>query len=385
MEVAHVFLTGDGLGRFDLIGLMFERHHVGILSKAFWVANACSSGALILALVCFMNGAPLLSSLGLGYAFSTLLAMIGLVLNGERPPEPKKVIKPVVFAVLIMGVLGIENAFFPQWVLMAYIPFFALHFTVNVLNYPRIDHRKDMDSLRDRFEYAVQIFPGYLLAVLALNAITRAMSAIRGVQLTESRNDDKELERLRTLPAGELVREYAIKEIQKIEQDLLGSGSEMRRVEASLRSRLDGAEAMRLQISSRATRGGDVMRQGLKVAEERVGELRKVLSRHQDVIARATAILSECMVSAKGLSDAVADAELLKNLEEQAMEDQKHVALSELAMEQSVDQLRRRVMSLEGTLAQLETKRLTDADPSRDEQAAYLERIEMVATRLASV
>lgn len=127
------------------------------------------------------------------------------------------------------------------------------------------------------------------------------------------------------------------------------------------------------------------MRQGLKVAEERVGELRKVLSRHQDVIARATAILSECMVSAKGLSDAVADAELLKNLEEQAMEDQKHVALSELAMEQSVDQLRRRVMSLEGTLAQLETKRLTDADPSRDEQAAYLERIEMVATRLASV
>jgi hypothetical protein len=148
------------------------------------------------------------------------------------------------------------------------------------------------------------------------------------------------------------------------------------------------AEDLKMQLQARLLRSDgkqSALERGVVVAQERVAELQRVLNRHREVMSKARAILHECRISAEGLSDAVADAELLRNLEEQAFEDQRQIALSELAMEQSVDKLRYRVMQLEGVLAQLDMRRVSAAEEDRGECMAYLDRVEAVAESLAAI
>ncbi|MFA5185985.1 MAG: hypothetical protein WC551_05835 [Patescibacteria group bacterium] len=191
-------------------------------------------------------------------------------------------------------------------------------------------------------------------------------------------------------PTSELVRVHAVAEIDKIKAEIVGSDSMLAKVEDELQDGLDLAEAMRLQVLHRLTRSEGprkaALEQGMELAKKRVANLRKALSKHRDVMARARAILDECRVSAEGLGEAVEDSELLGKLEAGEIEDERKIALSELVMDQAVGQLRNRVMSLEGVLAQLEAPRCRVADaPQVEADDAYLGRIEHVAEQLAAI
>jgi len=245
----------------------------------------------------------------------------------------------------------------------------------------------DKDVLTAMNIGAVFLLPGWAVALFAVAwAIGQYddSGAILDHEKLESGIAD-----IRALPAGALVRDFAVGEIDRIKSDILGPQSELVQAEGALQSRLNEAEAMRVQVMHRLNAAGPeraaALEKGMEVAHDRVSEIRNTLNRHREVMVRARAILDECRASAQGLSEAVADAELLRNLEEQAMQDERHIALSELAMEQAVDRLRQRVMSLEGALAQLQSQRLVATEKGDVEQQAYLGRIETVAEKLAAI
>ncbi len=233
--------------------------------------------------------------------------------------------------------------------------------------------------------------PGFIFADLIVYQICKRRIVRLG--LGEPLSDaecNNQLEVVRKQTPSELVRAHAVAEIDKIKAEIVGSDSMLAKVEDELSDGLDLAEAMRLQVLHRLTRAEGprkaALEQGMELAKKRVANLRKALSKHRDVMARARAILDECRASAEGLGEVVEDSELLAKLEAGEIEDERKIALSELVMDQAVGQLRNRVMSLEGVLAQLEAPRCRVADaPQVEADDAYLGRIEHVAEQLAAI
>ncbi len=197
---------------------------------------------------------------------------------------------------------------------------------------------------------------------------------------------------IENIPTGESVRDYAVAEIERIRADTIGPDSEMAKAEEGLAELLSQAESMRLQILHRLKKAtGDrlpPLEEGMELAKKRESNLRKALSRHRDAMSRARAALNECLAQAQGLDENVADAELLKKLEEQVADDERQIALSELVMKQAISNLRGRTMSIVTVLAQLEPNRVIGANQTHvaeEEHEAYLGRIETAAEKLAAI
>lgn len=197
---------------------------------------------------------------------------------------------------------------------------------------------------------------------------------------------------IENIPTGELVRDYAVAEIERIRADTIGPDSEMAKAEEGLAELLSQAESMRLQILHRLKKAtGDrlpPLEEGMDLGKKRESNLRKALSRHRDAMSRARAALNECLAQAQGLDENVADAELLKKLEEQVADDERQIALSELVMKQAISNLRGRTMSIVTVLAQLEPNRVIGANQTHvaeEEHEAYLGRIETAAEKLAAI
>lgn len=192
LEIANILLTGGDLHQTDSINVLREPHH-SIWIKLFVALNFIVSGVMVLALVWFMNGASLLTSLGFIYFFSAGLAMISLALEDQGAVfKPVKLLGPIFPLALIMGMLWFFSSMFPQWALLAYVPCLIPFLALNALNYPQKTHA-DLEQLRKRMDFGIQIFPGFLWAILALNAIAHAVSAVRGVQLIDARRNHEEL------------------------------------------------------------------------------------------------------------------------------------------------------------------------------------------------
>lgn len=231
--------------------------------------------------------------------------------------------------------------------------------------------------------------PGFFMGAINLRQMLESQLANLGLgKVLEKKEYSAELAKLQALDAPTLVREYAVREIETIKDEILGPQSELKAAETALQARFDQAEAQRLRAEHHLARADQerkpALEKGVELAQARVSKLRKTLDRHHDVMARALAILEECKASADKLNEVVADAQLLHDIEEQALQDEQHIALSDLAMEQAVGRLRSRVMELEGTLAQLETHRLALSGKDTG-HLEYLERVEYVAERLATI
>jgi hypothetical protein len=396
LELTHILLTGTDIGENDWFDALFYSRMTN-KSKLFIVLEFVVSGGLLAVLVglFFGLGAEMLC---ICYMLSVGLAVLqyypedleekkARARHGQamQPIYSMQTIKALAFTILALAVIGFTSGSSPWLTLACLIPPLI---SLMVPNF--IDHRRgnDFAIIRSRFRLAVQLVPGFVLFEMAVDIVIRAVTMARGTRLMPRRDYNSAMNKLAATPPGQLVREFAVGEIHRIETELLGSGSEIANVEKSLQERLATAEDLKMQLQARLLRSvgkQSALEHGVVVAQERVAELQQVLNRHREVMSKARAILHECRISAEGLSDAVADAELLRNLEEQAFEDQRQIALSELAMEQSVDKLRYRVMHLEGVLAQLDMKRVSDADEDRGERMAYLDRVEAVAESLATI
>lgn len=203
---------------------------------------------------------------------------------------------------------------------------------------------------------------------------------------------DKELKKVEAMTAAELVRGYAVAEIEGISTDIVGPKSMLVESEKVLQQGFYDAKDLREQIWQRLQQSEGARRQtleqGMKDVSLRLTNMRKALNKHQELMARVREILHECMASAQGLSEAVTDAELLAKLEAGMAEDERRIALSELVMEQAVDQLRGRVMSVQAVMAQLKAPqrvRVAEGSQTVDEPLAYIEHVEEMAVRLAAI
>jgi hypothetical protein len=396
MDLANILLTGTDIGGKDWFDVLFSSE-TPKKDKLILVLQFIVSGGLLAVFVGLFYGLER-EVLCCCYTVSWALALWQCVPEDLEEKEKRirygktaqpiyhtQTIKASVFTLLALIAIGLTSTMSPWFFMAFFIPPSMYMIAMNVRDYKR---SYDFVDRRSRFRLATQLVPGFVLLDMAVNMMTRAVAVTRGTRLMPRRDYNSAMKRLATTPPGQLVREYSVGEINKIESELLGSESELAVVEKSLQARLTAAEDLKMQLQARLLRSvgkQPPLEQGAIVAQERVTELQKVLTRHREVMSKARAILNECRISAEGLSDAVADAELLRNLEEQAFDDQQHIALSELAMEQSVDKLRYRVMQLEGVLAQLNMQRIAVADEDRGEQLAYLDRVEAVAENLAAI